>query len=113
MIAFVVQLLLTTVLLLVVANVVKGIEAKSFGSALAAAVVLGLANALVKPILVWVTGPLTILTLGLWLLVVNALMWMLVSFVVPGFRVRGFGAAFFGSLMFAIMNTFAGWMLGA
>ncbi len=110
MIAFFVQLLVTAVLLLVVSNVVRDIEARDFRSTLIAAVVLGIANALVKPLLLFITGPLSILTLGLWLLVVNALMWMLVSFVVPGFQVKNFKAAFFGSLLFAVMNTILSWV---
>lgn len=104
MIAFIVHLVLTAVLLLIVASVVKGIEIKSFGAALIGAFVLGLVNALVRPIMVFLTLPLTILTFGLFLLVINALMLGLAAALVPGFRVRGFVPALFGSLLLTLLN---------
>jgi putative membrane protein len=104
MIAFIVHLLLTAVLLLIVASVIRGIEIKSFGAALIGAFVLGLVNALVRPIMVFLTLPLTLLTFGLFLLVINALMLGLAAAFVPGFRVRGFVPALFGSLLLTVLN---------
>jgi putative membrane protein len=104
MAAFIVHLLLTAVLLLVVARVVRGVEIKSFGSALIGALVLGLVNALVRPIMVLLTLPLTILTFGLFLLVINALMFGLAAALVPGIRVRGFLPALFGSVLLTVLN---------
>jgi putative membrane protein len=104
MAAFLLHLLLTAALLLVVARVVRGVEVKGFGSALIGALVLGVVNALVRPILVLLTFPLTIVTLGLFLLVINALMLWVVAAVVRGMRVQGFGAAFVGSLLLTVLN---------
>jgi putative membrane protein len=97
-------LLLTATLLLVVASLVRGIEVKSFGSALIGALVLGIANALIKPIMVLLTLPLTIVTFGLFVLVINALMLWLAAALVSGIRVNGFAAAFFGSLLLTVLN---------
>ena len=102
---FLVNLLISAGLLLVVAHVVTGIEVRDWGAALLAALVLGVVNAVVRPILVMLTLPLTIVTLGLFLFVVNALMLQLASYFVPGFKVAGFGAALLGSLLLTILNV--------
>jgi putative membrane protein len=78
-IEFVAHLLLTAALLLLVANVVRGVEVEGWGSAFLGAIVLGLVNAFVRPVMVVLTFPLTIITFGLFLLVVNALMLWLVA----------------------------------
>jgi putative membrane protein len=111
MTAFLVHLILTAVALLIVSSVVRGIETKGFTSALIAAGALGLANALLKPILVTLTLPITFVTLGLFLLVINAAILMLVGAVVPGFKVRGFMAAFIGSLLLSVLNLVIGWLV--
>jgi putative membrane protein len=95
---------ITAALLLLVANVVPGIQLKGFGTALLGAIALGLVNAFVRPLMILLTLPLTILTFGLFLLVVNALMLWLVGALVPGFRVQGFGAALLGSLLLTLLN---------
>lgn len=99
------NLLISAGLLLVVAHVVTGIEVRDWGAALLAALVLGVVNAVVRPILVMLTLPLTIVTLGLFLFVVNALMLQLAAYFVPGFKVAGFGAALLGSLLLTILNV--------
>lgn len=104
MTAFLLHLVLTAALLLVVAKVIRGVQVRNFGSALIGALVFGLVNALVRPIMVFLTFPLTILTFGLFLLVINALMLWLMAALVPGIRVRGFGAAFLGSLVLTVLN---------
>jgi len=104
MVQFVAHLVITAALLLLVANLVPGVQVKGFGSAFLAALVLGLVNAFVRPLMVFFTLPLTVLTFGLFLLVVNALMLMLVGALVPGFRVQGFGAAFLGTLLLTLLN---------
>lgn len=111
MLSFLVHLVLTAALLLVVANVVRGFEVKSFGSALIGALVLGLVNAVVRPILAFLTFPLTIVTLGLFLLVINALMLWLMSALVPGIRIRGFLPALLASVLLAVLNLIIGLML--
>lgn len=104
MLAFVVHLVLSAALLLIVANVVRGIELAGWGSALLAALLLGLVNAVVRPVMIVLTLPLTVVTFGLFLLVVNALMLWLVAGLVPGMRIHGFGAAFVGSLLLTLLN---------
>jgi putative membrane protein len=104
MLAFVVHLVLSAALLLIVANVVRGIELAGWGSALLAALLLGLVNAVVRPVMIVLTLPLTIVTFGLFLLVVNALMLWLVAGLVPGMRIHGFGAALVGSLLLTLLN---------
>ena len=96
----------TTLLLWVASHVFKGITYTSPGALWVAALLLGLVNAIVRPVLVLLTLPLTILTLGLFLLVINALMMMLVSAVVKGFEVKGFWTAFFASVLIAVLSFF-------
>jgi putative membrane protein len=104
MLPFIIHLIVTAVLLLVVANLVRGVEVKSFGSALIGALVLGLVNALVRPVMIFLTLPFTIVTFGLFLFVVNALMLWFVSAIVPGIRIDGFVPALLGSLVLTALN---------
>ena len=104
--AFAIHWALLTFLLWVASRVFKGIQYSSPSALWIAALILGLANAVVRPILVVLTLPLTILTLGLFLLVINALILMLVSAVVKGFEVKGFWTAFFAAILIAILSFF-------
>ena len=104
MVAFLAHLLITAALLLLVANVVSGVRVEGWGPAFLGALVLGLVNAFVRPVMILLTLPLTILTFGLFLLVVNALMLWLVAAIVPGIQVRGFGPALLGSLLLTLLN---------
>ena len=97
-----VRWLLLAAALLLVANIYSGVVVTSFGSALIAALVLGLFNALLRPILVLLTLPVTVLTLGLFLFVINALMFYFAASVLDGFNVTGFGAALIGSLLYSL-----------
>lgn len=106
--AFLLHLLLTAGALLIVARLVSGVFVGGFGSALIGALVLGLVNAVVRPIMIVLTLPLTILTLGLFLFVINALMLWLMAAIVPGIRIRGFGAALLGSLLLTLLNLLIG-----
>lgn len=99
-----VHLLVTAALLFAVGWIVPGVRVAGSGAALLGALVLGIANAVVRPVLVILTLPLTLLTLGLFLLVINALMLWLAAAVVPGIEVKGFGAAFVGSLLLSVLN---------
>jgi len=103
-IQFLAHLLITAALLLLVANLIRGVEVRGWGPAFIGAMVLGLVNAFVRPLMVLLTLPLTVLTFGLFLLVVNAFMLWLVAALVPGIRVQGFGAALLGSLLLTILN---------
>jgi putative membrane protein len=112
MVEFLVHLLVTSALLLLVSNLVQGVVIESWGSAFIAALVLGLVNGVVRPLMVLLTLPLTLLTFGLFLLVINALMLQLSAAMVPGVRVSGFGPALFGSLLLTILNLLVSIVFG-
>ena len=97
--------LLSAVALLFVAYVYDGVVVTSFGSALLAAFVIGLFNTVVRPVLVVLTLPVTVLTVGLFLFVINALMFWAAASVLENFDVRGFGAALLGSLIYSAIGV--------
>ena len=96
--------LLSAASLLFVAYVYSGVEVNSFSSALIAAFVIGLFNVVLRPVLVVLTLPVTIVTLGLFLFVINALMFWAAASVLNGFHVAGFGAALLGSLIYSLLG---------
>jgi putative membrane protein len=102
MLKIVVRWLLLAAALLLVANIYAGVVVTSFGSALIAALVLGLLNALLRPVLVLLTFPVTVLTLGLFLFVINALMFYFAATLLDGFNVTGFVGALVGSLLYSL-----------
>jgi putative membrane protein len=97
--------------LLLVAYIYPGVSVDSFFSALVAALVLGLVNAVVRPLLVILTLPVTLLTLGLFLFVINALLFWFVAELVKGFTVSGFGAALVGSILYSLITLVTSWLL--
>lgn len=105
MLQFVLIWLATAVSLIITAFVVPGFTIVSFSSALIGAAVLGFVNAIIKPILILFTLPLTILTLGLFLLVVNAIALGLVGYLTPGLSVAGFFPALFGSIVLTVVSS--------
>jgi len=96
--------LLSAVALLAVAYIYSGVQVGSFVSALIAAAVIGLLNMVVRPILVVLTLPVTVVTLGLFLFVINALMFWAASGLLNGFQVSGFAAALIGSLIYSALG---------
>ena len=100
----IVRWLLLAAALLLVAHLYPGVTVKSFGSAMIAALVLGLFNALLRPVLVLLTLPVTLVTLGLFLFVINALMFWAAATVLDGFSVTGFAAALIGSLIYSLCS---------
>jgi putative membrane protein len=104
MMAFLAHLILTAALLLLVAHFVRGIQVEGWGAALIGALVLGIVNAVVRPLMVVLTLPFTVLTFGLFLLVINALMLWLMAGLVPGIRIESFWAALMGSVLLALLN---------
>ena len=98
----VVRWLLLAAALLLVAQIYPGVQVTGFGSAMIAALVLGLFNALLRPILVLLTLPVTLLTLGLFLFVINALLFYFAAAVLAGFHVDGFVAALIGSILYSL-----------
>ena len=105
MVYLIVNWVLNALLLLLVAHLVTGFRVAGFGTALVAAIVIGLINATLGLLLKLVTLPLTIVTFGLFLLVVNALMLWLAGSLVPGFEVSGFMPALLAAILMAALNT--------
>ena len=97
--------LLSASALLFVAYLYSGVEVSNFTAALLAALVIGLLNAVVRPVLVVLTLPVTVLTLGLFLFVINALVFWAAAAVLDGFQVRGFVAALVGSLLYTAIGV--------
>lgn len=106
MLNLIVRWVLSAVALMVIAYLVPGIHV-GFLSALGAAVVIGFLNAFLRPIFVILTLPLTILTLGLFVLVINAVLFGIAAWLVPGFTVHGFRAALAGSILYALSGVVA------
>jgi putative membrane protein len=102
--------LLSTLALLVVAHLVPGFVLSGIGSALVAALVIGLVNATLGLLLKVVTFPLTLITMGIFWFVINALMLLVASALVPGFRVQGFIPAFVGAIFLALVNAVLRWL---
>jgi putative membrane protein len=96
--------ILNALALFLVSKIIPGILLQDFWSALIAVIVIGLVNALIKPILLLLTLPINILTLGLFTFVVNALMLLLASQFTPGFKVDGFTAALLGSIVLSLIS---------
>ena len=97
--------LLSAAALLAVAHLYGGVQVTTFSAAMVAALVIGLLNTFVRPILVLLTLPVTLVTLGLFLFVINALMFWAASGLVSGFQVNGFGAALLGSLIYSALGV--------
>ena len=101
--------LINAVALIAVAYLMPSITVSSFGAALAAALVLGLVNAIVRPVLVLLTLPVTVLTLGLFIFVLNGLLFWMVGTWLEGFEVAGFWSAVLGAILFSLVS----WALSA
>ena len=96
--------LLNTLALIIVAHLVRGFAFDSLGVVAITALVLGLLNALVRPLFVLLTFPITIVTLGLFLIVINAVMLELAAWLVPGFHIRSFGSALIGAIILSLIG---------
>jgi putative membrane protein len=101
--------LINALALIAVAYLMPSITVSSFGAALVAALVLGLVNAVVRPVLVLLTLPVTVLTLGLFIFVINGLLFWMVGTWLEGFAVAGFWAGVFGAILFSLVS----WALSA
>ena len=109
MIRLLVVWLINALALMAVAYLMPSIQISSFGAALIAALVLGLVNAVIRPVLVLLTLPVTILTLGLFIFVLNGLLFWMVGTWLQGFEVAGFWPAVFGAILFSLVS----WALSA
>jgi putative membrane protein len=96
--------LVTTAAILISGYFLPGVSIRSLGTAFVTALVLGLINAIIRPVLVVLTFPITIVTLGLFIFILNALLVLVTSAIVPGFEVRGFWWALLFSLVFSIVS---------
>jgi putative membrane protein len=105
---FLIHWLIRAVAIIITAYLLPGVRLSGFAAALVTAVVLGLVNLLIRPLLLLLTLPLNILTLGLFTFVINALLILLTSAIVPGFTVTGFGWALLFSLVLSIINYLLG-----
>jgi putative membrane protein len=108
----IIRILITALALVLVANLIPGIEVENFYAAIIAALILGLLNIFVKPLLVLLTLPITILTLGLFMFVINAGLFLFASSFVKGFSVDGFLPALIGSLLVSIISAIGNSLLG-
>ena len=109
---FVIRWLIGALGLWLASAIVPGIHISGFGTLLVAALLLGIVNAVVRPLALLFTLPITVLTLGLFLLVVNAAMFGLVAALLDDFHVTGFGAALLGSLVVSLTSWVASWYVG-
>ena len=96
--------LLSAAALLAVAHLYSGVVVQSFSAAMVAALVIGLFNTVLRPVLIVLTLPVTVVTLGLFLFVINALMFYWAAALLDGFQVQGFAAALIGSLLYTLMG---------
>ena len=103
--------LINALALLAIPYIVPGVAVQGFGIALIAALVLGFVNTILRPVLVLLTLPVTLVTLGLFVLVINALLFWFVASFVSGFAVVGFWAAFFGALVYSVLSAALSWLL--
>lgn len=103
-----ISLILSSIAVFVAANILPGVHIAGFGTAIIVAVVLGIINAFIRPILLILTLPITILTLGLFSLVIIAFCVMLVTWLVPGFHIDGWLWALVFAIVLAIINAFIG-----
>ena len=104
LIELLVHLILTTILILIIANQVKGIEVDTLWAAICGAVALGLINVILFPLVALITLPFTILTFSLFLLVIHACLFKFSVAIVPGFRVNGFVPALYGCILLTLFD---------
>lgn len=100
------NILLSGIAVYITSNILPGVSVENFTSALIAAIILGIVNGVIKPFLLILTLPITILTLGLFTFIINAFMVLIVDAIVPGFEVSSFFLALVFSLVLSLINSF-------
>jgi putative membrane protein len=105
MLRFIANWIVNGLALVLVSKILPGISLSDFKSALIAIAVISLINILLKPILIIFTLPITLLTLGLFTLIINAVLFNLAAMITPGFKIESFGVAFLGSLLYSIIAS--------
>ena len=109
---FLLRSLITILGLYLASELLGGVSISGTGTFIIAALLLGFVNAIVRPVLFFLTLPLTILTLGLFILVLNGLMFAIVAGLLPGFAVAGFGSAMLGAVIVSLTSIVASWFIG-
>ncbi|MGV0024610.1 phage holin family protein [Phormidesmis priestleyi] len=112
MLHFILTWLATAISLIITSHIVPGFRIDNFTAALIGAAILGFVNAIVRPLLILFTLPLTILSLGLFLFVINAIAFWLVAALTPGFYIAGFFSALLGAIVLTIVSTVLYWFFG-
>jgi putative membrane protein len=112
MLGFLLRMAISAFALWVASAIVPGMVITGTGTLIGAALLLGLVNAVVRPAAILLTLPFTVVTLGLFVLVVNAAMLGLVAALLDGFALSGFGAALLGSLVVSVVGSFVSWTIG-
>ncbi len=112
MMGFVFRLLITALGLWAAARIVPGVQIDGWGNLLVAALLLGIVNAVIRPVILILTLPLTVLTLGLFILVVNGISLAVVAWLMPGFTLSGLGSAILGSVIVGLTSWFASTFVG-
>lgn len=109
--SLIVRWFINALALMLVAYLYSGVQVTGIVQALVAALVLGLVNAVIRPILILLTLPVTLLSLGLFIFVINAFLFWFVAEIVKGFTVSGFMGAFIGSLMYSVITIITSWLI--
>jgi putative membrane protein len=112
MMGFFFRLLITALGLWAAAKIVPGVQINGWGNLLVAALLLGIVNAVIRPVILILTLPLTVLTLGLFILVVNGISLAVVAWLMPGFTLSGLGSAILGSVIVGLTSWFASTFVG-
>jgi putative membrane protein len=100
----IIRLIINAIAFYLIATYVPGIHVASFTAALIAAIIFGVINAIIRPLVLLITLPLTVVTLGLFIIIINALMFWLTAYIAPGFKVDGFGPALEGAVIMMIVS---------
>ncbi|WKN30465.1 phage holin family protein [Porifericola rhodea] len=105
------KLLVNAIAVFLAAYLLQGVQIKNFWSAILTAIVLAIVNAVIKPLMVILTIPVTILTFGLFILVINALMLMLVDAILPGLKIKNFWWALIFGVVLSVINAILSWII--
>ncbi len=111
MVRWIVRLLLNGGALLLISSMFPGIQVNSFGVAVLAALILGIVNTVIRPVLVFLTLPLNVMTLGLFWFVINAVTFALTAYLIDGFEIGGWPGSVFTTIVAAALMSFFGWVI--
>ncbi len=107
----IIKILVNALAVFLSAYLLRGVEIKNFWSAIVAAILLAIVNATLRPLLIILTIPVTILTLGLFILIIDALLLMLIDALLPGLKIKNLGWAIIFSLVLSVINTILSWII--